>query len=97
MAWSKGSGKYHRLADYLAAQPAGAVTRSFPQIEALMRWPLPSSALLPAWWRATATRHLTAVGWAVAALDRRGALVTFVRVAAETNCTDATAAPAGPS
>ena len=76
--------RYQLLADYLTAQSADEVTLGFAQIEALMRWRLPPSAPLPAWWRAMARRHLSTAGWAVAALDRWGYTVTFARVPAET-------------
>jgi len=75
--------KYQRLADHLAVQPGDAVALSFTHIEAILRRPLPSSALLPTWWRDIAARYLAAVGWAVWALDRWGSTVTFMRVSGE--------------
>ena len=75
--------KYHRLAAYLAAQPAAPVTCTFAAIEAVMGGPLPGAAFAPAWWYRPVVRvprALAAVGWRVVAVDIRAGTVTFERV-----------------
>ena len=76
--------KYARLATFLAAQSADAVTLTFAAIDALLGTPLPASAYLRSWWLNTGrwrpqVRAWLDIGWQVQALDLRERRVTFAR------------------
>ena len=77
--------KCQPLADWLAAQPGPSVCLAFAQVEQLLGTPLPSSARAnTAWWQDTGTGrpHIHAwrgLGWQVAAVNRRQALVLYHR------------------
>ena len=76
--------RYQRLADYLAAQPAGTstVTLTFPEIEALVGGELPAATATRPWWvDRKRSRAWRATGWRVASAALRAGQerVTFAR------------------
>jgi hypothetical protein len=79
--------KYQPLADWLAAYAGDSVTLTFAEVADILGQPLPVTArIMPEWWTREDAwhRHISmwrALGWEVAAVDRRGHRVTFVRTA----------------
>jgi hypothetical protein len=78
---------YQPLGDWLAAQPGDHVTLTFAAVEQVLGQRLPPSAWASStwWWRmerrsGSAAQAWQASGWRLEAVDRRRALVTFVRV-----------------
>lgn len=75
----------NELAAFLRGQTADQVTCTFPQIEALLGAPLPTSAQEAWWWIATPEMlHVPAgawlrAGWRVQAVKPSRREVTFVR------------------
>jgi hypothetical protein len=77
--------KYQPLAEWLAAQPADAVTLTFVQGEKIVGARLPETAFLKRqWWLdarpAWAATSRRAAGWQVARLDLDDQQVTFRRI-----------------
>jgi hypothetical protein len=82
-----GLARYQPLGDWLAAQQGASVTLTFTEIEQILGQPLPTRArVASSWWHTTERRQdpparvWGAAGWRVAAVDRRHAAVTYVRV-----------------
>ena len=73
--------KYQPLVDYLAGQPAAAVSLTFVEIEQLIGAPLPRTVATRIWWHNARPhwRLVRAAGWRVAGGDFPGRRVTFAR------------------
>ena len=77
---------YERLGAWLAAQSGERIALTFAEVERILGHRLPPSAwTMSTWWRHAeqrqqlAGRAWLAAGWRLAAVDRRGATVTYVR------------------
>lgn len=77
----KSLAEYRPLHDFLVAGPAADIVLPLAEVEAVLGFPLPSSASIdPFWWRSTA-RNKWARSWLkadrIATLDAEGQAVTF--------------------
>jgi len=82
-------GKYQPLDTFLRGRNSGRWRASFPDIEKLLGFKLPQSALTyPAWWSNDETGHSHAkawldAGWRTEEVDLAGRKLTFTRVKTE--------------
>lgn len=81
-------GKYSKFGSYLSNVATSDVSLSFPEIEAILRFPLPSSAREHRPWWANDASHVQArdgwldIGWKVGSVDLAKGHVTFFRIGA---------------